>query len=235
MKLTHLISRICLFAGGFICATAMADTACNKQPVKAERTQAVGRDMIVNGVPTSIWRLEFGGTPDDVSNEFRDFWTHEDVPAKGQRQPAGWMLTALDDTCQYVLNVQTPRPGARTSGLLSVMNLSGNARHQIPDSATPLPDGGTVISDVESRDPGQAGRTWLIELPGRARDNAQRYSDQLSDHGWSMVAKAPAYVADGSQQAGDAVVMQRGGERLDAVFSDRNGKTQAVVNAARNR
>lgn len=241
MKFAHSIiysiASGCWLACALAYGVAHADTACDKQPVKAERTQALGRDMIVNGVPTSVWRLEFAGSPDEVSNEFREYWTRDDVAAKGMRTPSGWLLAALDESCQYVLSLPKQAEGARTAGLLSVMRLSEDAvRHQVPDSSIRLPDGGKIISDVESRDPGQAGRTWLIQMPGRADDNAKRYSSQLSEQGWSTVATAPAYTFDGTQQIkGNALVMQRRDERLDAVFSDRNGQTEVVVNAARNR
>ncbi|CAE6739294.1 hypothetical protein R75483_02588 [Paraburkholderia domus] len=237
MTFAQLIARCSWLAFALISGVAMADTACDKQPVKADRMQAIGRDMIVNGVPTSVWGLEFAGSPSDVSNEFREFWTNEGVPAKGKRGPSGWLLSALDDTCHYVLTIPPQPDGAKTKGLLSVMQLSGQAvRHRIPDSVVPFPEGGKIISDVESRDPGQAGRTWLVEMSGRASDNAQRYSTKLSDEGWSTVTQAPAYRLDGSQRImGNAMVMQRGSDRLDVIFSDRNGQTEAVINAARNR
>jgi hypothetical protein len=237
MTLAQSIARGFLLACTLISGVAVADTACDKQPVKAVLTQAIGRDMIVNGVPSSVWGLEFAGSPADVSNEFREFWTREDVPAKGKRGPSGWLLSALDETCLYVLTIPPQPGGARTKGLLSVTQLSADTvSHRIPASAIPLPEGGKIISDVESRDPGQAGRTWLIEMSGRATDNAQRYSSQLSNEGWSTVAQAPAYQLDGSQRImGNAMAMQRGGDRLDVIFSDRNGQTEAVVNAARNR
>jgi hypothetical protein len=237
MRFAKSFMRCCWLAFALTSSVAMADTACDKQPVKADRMQAIGRDMIVNGVPTSVWGLEFSGSPTDVSNEFREFWTAEGAPAKGKRGPSGWLLNALDDTCHYVLTIPSTSDGARTKGVLSVIQLSSESvRHRIPDSSVPLPEGGEIISDVESRDPGQAGRTWLIEMSGRAGDNAQRYSNRLSGEGWATVAQAPAYLLDGSQRIlGNAMVMQRGGDRLDVIFSDRNGQTEAVVNAARNR
>lgn len=97
-----LVQTLCL-AGALISPTAFADSACNKQPVPAASVQAVGRDMIVSGVPTSVLAVDFNGTPEDVTNQFRDFWTREDVPFKGQRGPSGLLLSALDGNCHYVL------------------------------------------------------------------------------------------------------------------------------------
>jgi hypothetical protein len=215
---------------------AFADRACDKQPVEAGHIQAIGRDMVINGVPASILSVEFAGSPDEVSNEFRAFWKREDVPAKGVRTSSGLVLSALDGACHYVLTIPSTPEGARTRGVLSVTRLgSGAAHHQIPDSAVPLPEGRT-ITDVESRDPGQAGRTWLIQMSGRSGDNARNYGSSLSQQGWSTVAQSPVWTLDGSQRAlGSALVMQHGNDRIDAIFSDHGGQTEAVVNATRNR
>jgi hypothetical protein len=213
-----------------------AHAACDKQPVKAERVQAVGLDMLINGVPTSIRELDFAGTADDVSSAFREFWTQEEVPAKGVRGTDGLVLSALDDKCLYVLTIPASQRGAPARGILSVMQISEQkASHAIARSTIPLPEG-TTISDVESRDPGQTGRTWLIQLPGDASENAHRYATQLEQQGWSAVARAPAYQLDGSNRVlGNALAMQRGNDRLDVIFTARNGQTEAVINATRNR
>jgi hypothetical protein len=221
----------------FISSTAIADTACNKRPVKADRVQVIGRDMIVNGVATSVTSLEFAGSPADVSNEFRKFWTAENVAAKGRSGPGGLLLSALDDTCHYVLIIPSQPATSRTLGLLSVIRLGDDSiRHKLPDSVVSLPTGGKTLSDVESRDPGQVGRTWLIDMSGRASENAKSYGDLLVGQGWAMLSQAPAYQFDGSRKIkGSSVAMQRGTDRLDAIFSDQNGRTQAVVNVIRNR
>lgn len=231
-----LVQALCL-AGALISPTAFADSACNKQPVPAASVQAVGRDMIVSGVPTAVLAVDFNGTPEDVTNQFRDFWTREDVPFKGQRGPSGLLLSALDGNCHYVLTIPPQSDSGHTKGLLSVMRLgAGSVQHQVPDSAISLPQGSRKLSDIESRDPGQAGRTWLLEMPGSAGMNAQQYRNQLIAQGWSSLTEAPGYqVSNAQQRTGSAVVMQRGNDRLDAVFSDRNEHTEAVVNATRSR
>ncbi|CAG4885964.1 hypothetical protein [Paraburkholderia saeva] len=237
MTIRHPVFR----AAAWVCAALLAHAgsahaACDKQPVKAERVQAVGLDMLVNGVPTSIRELDFAGTADDVSSAFREFWTQEDVPAKAVRAPEGLVLSALDETCFYVLTIPAAESNAPAKGILSVMQIGEqNASHAIARSTIPLPEG-TTISDVESRDPGQAGRTWLIQMSGNASDNARRYANQLEQQGWSVIAQAPAYQLDGSNRVlGNALAMQRGNDRLDVIFTARNGQTEAVINATRNR
>ncbi|WP_144138764.1 hypothetical protein [Paraburkholderia sp. BCC1884] len=237
MSIIRSIAQSCGFACALLCGEAIADTACNKQPVKAEHVEAIGRDMIVNGVPTSMLGLQFAATATDIANEFRDFWKQEGVPAKAQQGASGLFLSALDDTCSYVLTIPAQADGGPVKGMLSVIRLSGEpARHQIPDSALPLPDDGKVISDIESHDPGQAGRTWLIALGGRSTDNANRYRNKLAGQGWASVTQTSADRRGISRSARSAaVVMQRGSDRVDAIFSDHDGQTDAVVNATRNR
>ena len=193
--------------------------------------------MIVNGVPTSILGLDFTGTPDDVSKQFRAFWVDEGVPAKIQRGPSGLLLSALDEHCLYILNIPPQPDDAHTRALMSVIKLGTEpVRRQLPDSAVPLPESAKTVSDVESHDPGQTGRTWIIELPGDARWNAQQYRNLLAQQGWSSIGQQPSYQSGMGQSTPDtAFSMQHGSDSLDASFSDRNGKTVAVINATRNR
>ncbi|CAB3649830.1 hypothetical protein LMG22037_00928 [Paraburkholderia phenoliruptrix] len=231
------------FAGGAVVACALfagaanAATSCDKTPVKPRSVEAIGRDMVVNGVPTSLVGMQFDGTVDDVSKAFREFWIAENAPAKGRSTASGLMLSAVDGNCLYLLSLPPQQDGARTRGLMTVAVLGRNrAEHRIPDSAIPLPEESKVLSDVESRDGAQTGRTWLIDVPGEARWNAQRYRNLLALQGWANVGRQPDYVSVGIQSPqGKALVMQRGKDSVDASFSDRDGRTVAVINATRNR
>ncbi|ASL46594.1 hypothetical protein bAD24_III04350 [Burkholderia sp. AD24] len=232
-RLTHWVG----LAAALIAGHVAADPACNKTPVPAQSTQVFGRDMIVNGVPTSIVGVQYAGTIDDVSKAFRAYWTREDVPAKGQTSASGVLLSALDGHCLYVLSLPPQPEGCCARGLLSVIRLdSSQPIHRIADATVPLPEDSRVLSDIESRDPGQTGRTWLLEMPGDARWNAQRYRDTLAAQGWRSLGRQPDYQSSRASSAqSTAFAMQLGRESVDVSFSDRNGKTIAVVNATRNR
>jgi hypothetical protein len=234
--LYHLVRGAC-FAGALVAGAAVAGTACNKVPVPPESTQAIGRDMIVNGVPTSVVGMQFTGTTDDVSRAFRDFWTREDVPAKGRTNASGLLLSALDGQCLYLLSIPPQPEGDHTHGLMSIIQLGGGQPdHRIQDSAIPLPEDSKVVSDVESRDPGKTGRTWLLDIPGEAGWNAQRYRNILATRGWASVGRPSDYQSTGIASAqGTEFAMQHGSDSVDVSFSDRDGKTVAVVNATRNR
>jgi hypothetical protein len=120
---------------------------------------------------------------------------------------------------------------------MSVIRLGDSeVGHRIPDSAVPLPEGSKVLSDVESHDPGQTGRTWLLGMSGDARWNAQRYRNSLVAQGWMSVGRQPDYQSAGKPTAqGTAFAMQHGRDSVDVSFSDNDGRTVAVINATRNR
>ncbi|HTJ26158.1 MAG TPA: hypothetical protein VMA36_08335 [Candidatus Limnocylindria bacterium] len=241
-------NRVELYAGLLCALQPLAAAAqCDRFPVPPERVQVIGRDMLVNGIPTTIFGLEFAGSANDVSEAFRAFWTHEGVPAKARLESSSLLLTALDGPCHYVLLITPVSESPHAKGLMSVMRLAGaDTTHRIADGAVPLPQDAKRISDVESRDPGQSGRTWIVRVAGDAAQQARRYSSMLAAQGWTAIALAPAYIVDGAvdgvidsaqQVAGTAVAMQRGSDRIDAMFSNGsgsgNGATQAVIHVTR--
>lgn len=236
-RLLHLTRAAC-FSGALIgsISPALAGTSCNRVPVPPQSSEAIGRDMIVNGVPTSLVGMQFAGTISDVSNAFRDFWTREDVPAKGRADSSGLLLSALDGNCLYVLSIPRQQNASYTRGLMNVIKLgSSEADHRIAESNIPLPEESKVLSDVESRDPGQTGRTWLLEMPGEPRWNAQRYRNTLAMQGWVNVGHQPDYQSTGVAIQGAAFAMQHGSDSLDASFSARGDGTVAAIHATRNR
>lgn len=210
-----------------------AGPACDRQPVHASHVQMIGRDMLIEGVPASIYGMTFSGTSTEVSNEFRAFWAQAHVPSIERRDVSGLLLAALDGVCHYVLVMPSRGDSGPTKGLLSVMRLDGaGATHRVDASLVRLPDGARTVLDVESRDGRQAGRTWLFDMSGETKESAQRYARQLQQSGWRVVTQMPALRLDGSQHTtGHMLAMQRGSERIDAVFSNRNGPTEAVIHA----
>jgi hypothetical protein len=237
MNFVYPLARAGCLATALIAGAAVAGTTCKKTPVQPQNVQAIGRDMIVNGVPTSVVGVQFAGTTDDVSSAFREFWTGEGVRAKVQNNSSGLLLSALDGPCLYVLSIPQQAAGTRTRGLMSVIRIGvDQLDRRIPNSDVPMPEDSKVLSDVESHDQGQTGRTWLLDMPGDARWNALRYRNSLTTRGWTSVGRQPDYQsARISSVQGTAFAMQRGKDSVDVSFSDSDGRTTAVVNATRNR
>jgi len=237
MKFANYLASGAWVACSLVAGEAFAGAACDKTPVRPRSVEAIGRDMIVNGVPTSLVGMQFDGTVDDVSKAFREFWTLEDAPAKAKSTASGLMLSAVDGECLYLLNLPPQTESGHTRGLMSVIRLGRDqAEYRIPDSTIPLPEESKVLSDVESHDRAQTGRTWLLDMSGEARWNAQQYRNRLALQGWVNVGRQPDYLSVGTGAAqGKAFAMQRGKNSIDASFSDRDGRTVAVINATRNR
>ncbi|QUN29289.1 hypothetical protein KB879_04860 [Cupriavidus sp. KK10] len=215
-------------------AAAATATDCTRQPVAPARAHAVGTDMVVNGLPTRVLTMEFAGTAEAVSDAWRQYWTREGVPARGQRAGGQYVLSAIDGLCHYVLSLEPrPAPGGYVAGIFSVSKLapvaSGAGLGELG-----LPPGAKVLSDVQSTDRGQRGRTLVVRLPGNAQGARQRAADRLAAQGWSSVVQMPAPMADGSGRIeGLTLAMQRQQERMDATFVDRAGQTDAVITVAR--
>lgn len=232
----HFARDLCV--AGVLCAwVIVASAACNKIPIQPHSSQSIGRDMLVNGVPTSVTGVQFSGTAEDVSTAFREFWTNEHIPQKSSSSSSGLLLSALDGHCLYVLTIPPQQDTAHVRGIMSVIRLgTGQTTHRIPKADVPLPDDSKIVSDVESRDPGQTGRTWLLDMPGEARWNAQRFRVSLVRLQWVSVSRQPDYQSAGTPfSQGTAFAMQHGNDSIDASFSDRDGRTVAVIHATRNR
>ena len=191
---------------------APAQERCDKQPVAPERIEMVGRDMLINGLESTVTAVTLPGSSQDVSAAFRDFWSREDVPAKGRSLGASLALSALDGDCFYLLQLPRQSTAEAVRGILSVTRLTPRARqHQIRAEQVALPAGGRTLSDIESRDIRQTGRTWVLDVPGRGKEGMEAYQRRLAGEGWRLVAQAPAYALDGSNAVnGHALAMQRG-------------------------
>ncbi len=224
---------------GFILAwlltMQLAYASCDKRPVVPERVELIGRDMLVNGLETTVTALTMRGTPETVSAAFREFWVQEGAPAKGRPQAAGLALSAIDGECFYLLQLPRHSVNGTVKGIFSATSLRGSRQNRVRATDIALPDSIRTMADVESRDFRQVGRTWVLDVPGRGRDSASAYKQKLVEQGWRVISDTPAYALDGTAAVnGYALAMQRGNDRLDAVFSG-NGSmsSRAVVNVSR--
>lgn len=208
---------------------------CEREPVAAASTVWIGDDMQLDGRAMVVRALRFDRSARQVEREFQAYWDREGLPSMGTQGTRGRVLSGLDETCQYVLELQAGASGDTAQGLMSAMQLMpAAARRSIPESVAVLP-AGRILSDIESRDPGRVGRTWVIALGGRAEDGASRYRGELRREGWkTMVSMAPP-PARGARSSDAALAMQRGAYRLDAVFTEQMGQTTAVINVMESR
>lgn len=223
---------------GAVLPQVHARATCDKIPVVPARVRMIAGDMLVNGLRSTLSEQTFAASYQEVVQAFRAFWTMAQVPARERTVGTMTMLSALDRDCFYLLQLHRGMPGSQVSGMFSVTKLrTGDANHGTPVIRVPLPERGRTAFDVESRDPTLTGHTWVMTMPGGARANAVRYRATLIEQGWREIAETPAYALDGTRAVrGHALALQRGDERLDAVFSDaKRASSNAVVNVARSR
>lgn len=222
--------RCWVLVGTVWAGTHASAQTCDRMPVPAARAQSIGGDMLLNGMPAAVWALTFDMTVEQVERAFRAYWERAELPAIGMSGPRGRTMSGLDGVCQYVLELPAGQHGGTTRGVLSVMQLdSAGARNAIPVSVAALP-AGRVLSDLESRDPGRAGRTWVIALPGRADEHAARYRDALVRAGWRTMSSTTVAQSNVRRAPDVGLAMQKGRYKLDAVFSGQAGQATAVIN-----
>lgn len=237
-----IVPALCLLAtmsGAMSGAWAASATdACTRKPLKPDAAAWLAEDTIVNGQPVAVATVSYRQGTAEVARRYREYWNEAGVPSRALRSAKGWLITAIEDECSYVL--QLPEQGGRTTtGLFSAMRLRRADLPQPVDArAMPLPAGGRVMSDVVSRDPMAVARTVVVELDGStARRAHDQYVAGLQDGGWRVLAdaQAPRIAGGGTDRVagGYAVAMQKEGYRLDATFLPAGGRTRAVINLAR--
>jgi len=215
---------------------ASATDACSRPPLKPDAAAWLGEDTQVNGMPVAVASVSYKDSANEVARRYRAYWDDAGVASRALRSRKGWMITALEGECSYVLQLPE-QPGMRgmTSGLFSVMRLR---QADLPDPvgarAMPLPPGGKVLSDVVSRDPMAMGRTVVLDLDGSARGTHQQYLARLRADGWRLLSDAAAPRLSGRPSPeGYATALQKEGYRLDASFMPNGAATRVVLNLAR--
>lgn len=216
------------------CAVCLASHAaaqtCDRMPVRAANVQTIGGDMLVNGMPAAVWALKFDMSVERVERAFRAYWDRIGLPTVGMTGARGRTMSGLDGVCQYVLELPAGQRGDTARGVMSVMRLDPvGVRYAVPASVAALPVG-RVLSDVESRDSGRVGRTWVIALPGRADEHAARYRDALARAGWRTMSSMTVPGSDDRRAPSVGLAMQKGNYKLDAVFAGKTGQATAVIN-----
>jgi hypothetical protein len=221
--------RLALACAVCVASHAAAQT-CDRMPVRAATAQSIGSDMLVNGMPTAVWALTFDMSAERVEHAFRAYWDRAGLPTVGMTGARGRTMSGLDGACQYVLELPAGQHGDAARGVMSVMRIDpAGVRYAIPDAVAALARG-RVLSDVESRDPGRAGRTWVIALPGRADVHAARYRDALVRAGWRTMVSTTVPHVDGGRPPNVGLAMQKGNYKLDAVFAGQTGQATAIIN-----
>lgn len=215
-------------------AHAAAAGACARKPMKPDAGAWLGEDTLVDGMPVTVMAVSYKDSPDEVARRWRAYWDDAGVPSRALRSRKGWLITAIENDCSYVLQLPAQRGAdGMSGGLFSAMRLQrADLPAEVGARAMPLPVGGRVVSDTVSRDPMAVARTVVVDVDGSARGTHARFLSSLLASGWRVLADAGVPRAAGLR-GGRAIALQKEGYKLDATFVPRGAATRAVINVSR--
>lgn len=232
-----LLSAIALLsAAGMAHAASSAASQCSRMPVRPDAGAWVSQDTLVDGMPLAVMTVSYRDTPAEVVRRYRAYWDDVGIPSRGLRSTKGWIVTATDGECSYVLQMPVqPGPGGMAAGVYSAMRLRhSDTPTDIASAALPLPLGGKILSDVVSRDPMSVARTVVVKLGGSPARARAIYIANLQAAGWRVLSDAKALAkASGAAGRGYGMALQKEGYKLDAAFVPNGASTQAVLNLSR--
>ncbi|MGG2041247.1 hypothetical protein [Burkholderia gladioli] len=101
----------------------------------------IGDDMQLDGRAMVVRALRFDRSARQVEREFQAYWDREGLPSMGTQGTRGRVLSGLDETCQYVLELQAGASGDTAQGPdeRDATDAPPPARRSIPESAAVLP------------------------------------------------------------------------------------------------
>lgn len=183
----------------------------------------VGEKMVINGLPSTVYRFETHETVDALLDFYRDTWRDEGKNSYREAHVAPWYVISRL-VRNYLYTVQVKEEGSFTiSGYLAVGDLAAMEKSRKHDKPVPLMDGSTVLNDVTSFDPGQKGRTVMLANKYSASGNSQFYRNYFRDRGW-------ATVMDSSSDESFILAFKKRNLETHLVISTVQGVTHVVMN-----
>lgn len=228
------LGSLCL--AGAAHAASSAASQCARMPVRPDVGAWISQDTMVDGMPLAVMTVSYRNTPAEVVRRYKAYWDDAGIPSRGLRNTKGWLVTATDGECSYVLQMPAqPDPRGMAAGVYSAMRLRhADTPTDVGSTALPLPLGGKVLSDVVSRDPMAVGRTVVVQLSGSAARARDSYITNLQAAGWRVLTNAKALgKASSASGRGYGMALQKEGYKLDAAFVPNGASTQAVLNLSR--
>lgn len=226
----------CLSATGLAHAASSAASQCARMPLRPDVGAWISQDTVVDGMPLAVMTVSYRNTPGDVVRRYKAYWDDAGIPSRGVHNHKGWIVTATDGECSYVLQMPAqPDPRGMAAGVYSAMRLrKTDTPTDVGSAALPLPLGGKVLSDVVSRDPMAVGRTVVVQLSGSAARARDSYLANVQAAGWRVLSSAQALgKSTGTGRRGYGMALQKEGYKLDAAFVPNGASTQAVLNLSR--
>ncbi|NTZ88882.1 hypothetical protein FCJ61_39350 [Burkholderia metallica] len=209
---------------------------CDKEPFTAKRVTWLARDVEVGRMRLRVADVLLVKGADATSETFRAFWEREGVPTKSTRAGGRMQLSALDNACQYLLDMPADtadRLDQPVEARFSVMAMRdvvvGSPSF---DGALPLPEGKS-LSVVISHDPLSDAKTVVIRLNSAPVRAAHAYLRRLREDGWSITKAIQMAAGPGGSADRVVLAMQKTSFRLDATFMQGKSAGEAVINISK--
>jgi hypothetical protein len=178
----------------------------------------VAKDMVYNGVPTRIQFFRSKAAPQDVLAYYRQRWTENGQRRYVENRPGPWksISRAVGD---FFVTVQVRRAAdGGAEGYLSQRPLKTPPTPALGQGFA-LPQGSSVVNDIQSRDGDQQARTLLAFNSLTVDGNAAFFRSSLADEGWGVVSDAAA------RNGGRQLVLRRGSDELSIAMTARRSGT----------
>ncbi len=212
-------------------------------PPRAQ-VQWVGDSMRINGIPTRILRFESSLSREEMVEFYRAHWAAApDMPPPAVNEVDGAIVVGQGHGPYFMTAKVRSRGRDGSEGLLSVARIKGSKAKLDAGEITLMPKA-SIISVVESDDPGRSSRQVVTIAPAAVDSVRRFYEAALKQRGWVFVQEggpqAPATAAAAAKYPqltksgptrGYFAVYQRSLEEFQlSVVPGANGHTVLVAN-----
>ncbi len=219
----HSITVFCFLL--LFLQTASALGAAKEFPVPDWlKPSSVAREMIINGIPSSVLEFQSYRKMEDLLDFYRHKWNDTTPKKPGYREsiiPPWHIIARLDHQYLYTVQVQEG-DDLQITGYLALADLKqikDQKRHRA--ETVPQMSPSQIVNDVTSNDSGISGRTLLLANSYSLSSNISYYRNYYEDHGWGMLM-------DRGEKGGQVLAYRKGGREAHLVLS-RSGDSTAIV------
>lgn len=188
------------------------------------KVEWVAQDMKVNGIPMRVMHFESTASRSEIVAYYTSHWSGA-YPGKPSVQPLEEATVVGQVHGPYYMTVKvSDRPHDASEGLISVSQIAGN-RVERSAGGLPLMPGATIVSVVESNDPGQRCRQLVVAQDAGVDSANSFYQTALEGAGWHLVQKSPADAGN----AGTLSVYHRDRSELSIGLSAAQGRRGSTL------
>ena len=226
MALNMLLAVILLQYGSIV----IAKTKTPDFPYAKHMTLKLIADrMVVNGVPMRAYQFHTQEDIEEVVAYYQKEWGDD----MSNTRFGEWRILSYPHPDQeHLLTVQIEnslnKPTHGILGISPIIGLLDESESKLKKLASnigkgfPVLPGSKIINDIESNDLGRKGRTIFFQSNRSVKQNYDFYLRKMKSDGW--VELIPD-LADKSNAAGSALIMNKGAMKLNMSFVETQGKT----------